>query len=306
MVSPGTDTTTLLGQMTDEIAGIIVRTSPLEGKVMEAGRNLKIISRTGIGYDKVDVPAADRLNIIITNVPSANSYSVAEYVIASILLLSRKLDKGDKALREGKLSTPGASLPGLVSKYNLGGSEAIGKSLGIIGMGKIGMLIANLANALQMEVIAYDPYLKEAPQGVVLVASREEIYQNADFITLNTPFTKETENMIGKTQLAQMKKTAYLINAGRGELIIDEDLADALNNEVIAGAAIDVFCQEPPSLENPLFTAKNIILTPHVAGSTREAFEGMTVGAAKAVVDFIQGKKPDNIVNPQVWERMYK
>ena len=159
-------------------------------------------------------------------------------------LLSRKLIDGDKALREGRLTSPGASLPGLVREYNLGGNELPGKCLGIVGLGKIGRLIAEKANGLlRMAVIAYDPYQKEVPEGVRIVKSVEEVYRTADFITLNTPLTKDTEGMISATQLTMMKPTAYLINAARGQLIIDQDLADALHNGAIAGAAIDVFGQ---------------------------------------------------------------
>ncbi len=305
VVSSSTDTATIIENMSDDIFGIIVRTSLLEGKVLESGRNLKIISRTGIGYNNVDISMADRLNIIVTNVPDANSYSVAEYVIATILVLSRKLIDGDKALREGRLTSPGASLPGLVREYNLGGNELPGKCLGIVGLGKIGRLIAEKANGLlRMAVIAYDPYQKEVPEGVRIVKSVEEVYRTADFITLNTPLTKDTEGMISATQLTMMKPTAYLINAARGQLIIDQDLADALHNGAIAGAAIDVFRSEPPSLDNPLFTAPNVLLTPHIAGSTAEAVKRMAIGSASAVVDLYSGKKPANIVNPKVWERL--
>ena len=132
-----------------------------------------------------------------------------------------------------------------------------------------------------MAVIAYDPYQKEVPEGVRIVKSVEEVYRTADFITLNTPLTKDTEGMISATQLTMMKPTAYLINAARGQLIIDQDLADALHNGAIAGAAIDVFRSEPPSLDNPLFTAPNVLLTPHIAGSTAEAVKRMAIGSAR-------------------------
>lgn len=307
VVSPSADTETLIGLVQNDVFGIIVRTSLLEGKVLEAGKQLRIIGRHGIGYNNIDLAMADRLNILVANVPDANAYSVVEYVIAAIMLLTRKLVQGDAALRSGKLSQQGASLPGLVKKFNLGGNELPGRCLGVVGLGKIGMQVAELAAAfLRMEVLAYDPYRQEAPQGVKLVTDLQELYRKADFISLHTPATKETEKMIGAAQLAMMKPTAYLINAARGELVDEPALAVALTQGRLAGAVLDVFWEEPPGLTNPLFSAPNVLLTPHVAGSTAEAVERLAIGSARAVADWFGGKKPANIVNPRVWERLDK
>lgn len=306
LVSPSTETVALTELVREnDVYGIVVRTSPLEGKVLEAGSHLKIICRTGIGYNNIDLKTAERLGILITNVPDANFYPVAEYVLATILMFSRKLVEGDGALRAGRLSSPGSSLPGLVRKYRLGGNELPGRTVGIMGLGKIGRKIAMLVSGLlEMKVIAFDPFVHEAPVNVHLVQNIEELFRDADFITLNLPLSKDTENMIGAKQLAMMKPTAFLINAARGELVIDQDLADAVNSGTIAGAAVDVYRQEPPRPDHPLFSAANVLLTPHVAGSTDEAVERMSVGAAKAMADFCSGRKPDNIVNPDIWERL--
>lgn len=305
VVSPSVATETLMDLVKDNIFGIIVRTSPLAGEVLAAGKHLKIIGRHGIGVNNIDLAAADKLNILVANVPDANAYSVAEYVITAVMTLSRRLVQGDAALRAGQLSQAGASLPGLVKKYQLGGNELPGRCLGIIGLGKIGMQAAGMAaGLLKMEVLAYDPYRTEAPPGVTLVKDAQEIFRQADFITLNTPLTSETENMLNAAVLGTMKPTAYLINAGRGELIDEQALADALKQGTIAGAALDVFREEPPSLSNPLFSAPNVLLTPHVAGSTEEAVERLAIGAAQAVADWFGGRKPANIVNPQVWTRI--
>ena len=307
VVAPSTDTATLVDLVRDDVFGIIIRTSLLEGKVLTSGKNLKIIGRHGIGYNNIDMATAEKQNIIVANVPDANAYSVAEYVVTAIMMLSRKLVQGDAALRAGKLSQPGYSLPGLVKKLNLGGNELTDRCVGIVGLGKIGMHVAEMVSGiLGMKVMAYDPYRKEAPQGIQLVTDVQDIYRNADFVTLHTPLTKETENMIGSSQLAMMKPTAYLINAARGGLIDDQALTDALKQGVIAGAVIDVFREEPPSLSNPLFSAPNTILTPHVAGSTNEAVERLAIGSAQAVADLFCGKKPAHIVNPKVWERLAK
>lgn len=305
VVSPSTDAETLSKFLDDDVFGMVVRASKLDARVLAAGKNLKIVGRHGAGYNNIDVEAATKLNILVANVPAANTYSVAEYVISTILVLSRKLMQGDAALRSGKLSQPGVSLPGLVKKYNLGGNELPGRCLGIIGLGKIGRKTAEMASGLlQMKVMAYDPYVTTAPAGVRLVTDAREIYREADFITLHALVTKETENMISAAELALMKPTAYLINAGRGELVDEQALADALQQGKIAGAALDVFKDEPPQITNPLFSAPNVLLTPHVAGVTDEAVEGLAVGSAQAVADLYLGKKPAAIVNPEVWERL--
>ncbi|MDR3592023.1 MAG: hydroxyacid dehydrogenase [Negativicutes bacterium] len=307
VVSPSTDTATLVDLVRDDVFGIIVRTSPLEGRVLEAGKQLRIVGRHGIGYNNIDLATADRCNILVANVPDANAFSVVEYVITALLMVSRKMLKGDEALRAGKLLQPGASLPGLVKKFNLGGNELPGRCVGVVGLGKIGLQVAEAAAGfLRMKVVAYDPYRKEVPQGIELVDDLSEVYRRADFITLHTPLTKETENMIDAKALALMKPTAYLINAGRGELVDEEALADALIQGKIAGAVLDVFRQEPPSLSNPLFGAPNALLTPHIAGATDEAVERLAIGAARAVADCYLSKKPANIVNPRVWDRLAK
>ncbi len=305
VISPSTDADTLIRQLDNDVFGMIVRASKLEGKVLAAARNLKIVARHGAGYNNIDVDAASAQNILVTNVPAANTYSVAEYVISAILVMTRKLLVGDAALRSGKLSQPDRSLPGLVNQYGLGGTEAPGKCLGIIGFGKIGRKTAELASGLlRMKVIAYDPFVNSAPPEVKLVADVNEVYREADFITLHALVTKETENMIGAAELAMMKPTAYLISAGRGELVDELALIHALKQGVIAGAVLDVFKEEPPSIDNPLFAAPNLLLTPHVAGVTEEAVEGLAIGSAQAVADLFVGKTPASIVNPEVWTRL--
>lgn len=307
VVSPSTDTATLTGLVRDDVFGIIIRTSRLDGEVLAAGKDLRIIGRHGIGINNIDLDVADRRNILVANVPDANAYSVVEYVLTAIMVMSRKFLKGNEALRAGKLADPGASLPGLVKKFNLGGSELPGRCVGVVGLGKIGAQVAEMAaKFLRMEVLAYDPYKKEAPPGVKLVGDINEIYRQADFVSLHTPATKETENMFGAAALALMKPTAYLINAGRGELVDEQALADALTAGKIAGAVLDVFWKEPPDLDNPLFSAPNVLLTPHIAGATDDAVERLAIGSAQAVADWFLGRKPVNIVNPQVWERVAK
>lgn len=303
VISPSTDSATLIKELKEDVFGIIVRSSTLGEEVIKEAKNLKIIARHGAGYNNIDVEAATKNNVLVTNVPSANTYSVAEYVIAAILTMSRKLLQGDAALRSGQLSQPGKSLPGLVGQYGLGGNDAQGRCLGIIGFGKIGRKTAELATGLLgMKVLAYDPFVKTAPENVILKSNIQDVLREADFVTLHSLVTKETENLIDEAALNMMKSSAYLINAGRGELIDEKALVEALKQGKIAGATLDVFKEEPPKMENPLFTAPNLLLTPHIAGVTEESVQGLSMGSAQAVVDFHRGKKPESIINPEVWE----
>lgn len=298
LISPSSDTETLVKLVQDGVFAIIVRASRLEGRVIEAAKDLKLVVRHGAGFNNIDVGTATKCGVMVTNVPDANTYSVAEYVVGIILMLSRKFVAGDAALRSGQLSQQGASLVGLTTKYKLGGNELPGKRLGIIGLGRIGLRLAEMASGLlHMEILAYDPYRTDAPAGIRMVSALEEIYREADFVSLHAPASKDTENMVGAAELAMMKPTAYLINASRGELIDEAALVDALKQGKIAGAVLDTFKEEPPQLCNPLFGAPNLLLTPHCAGVTDEALEKIAVGSAQAVVDLAQGRQPAHIVN---------
>lgn len=307
VVSPSTETGALVEAMDPSVFAIIVRTSQLEAPVIEAGSGLRLISRHGIGVNNIDLAAAGRRDVVVANVPDANAYAVAEYVIAAIMMLTRKLVLGDACLRAGKMSEKGASLPGLVRKHGVGGNELPGRCLGIIGLGNIGGRVADMAsNFLGMKVLAYDPYRSTAPMGIRLVSSVAEILAKADFVSLHTPLTPDTDGLIDAAALSAMKPSAYLINAGRGGLVDEGALAVALGRGDIAGAVLDVFHEEPPDLSSPLFKAPNLVLTPHVAGATAEAVERLAQASALAVVDMAQGRKPASVVNPDVWERVVR
>lgn len=303
IISPSADTETLVKIIDKDVFGIIVRTSELTGEVLKAGKGLNIVARQGIGFDNVDIATANELNIVVTNVPDANAYSVAEYVCAAMLLISRKFVVGDRYLREGRLLDKASSLPGMVKKFNLGGNDLRGKTLGILGLGKIGLQVAEIARFFEMKVLAFDPFVTKNVTGVTMVKNVKEVLTEADFITLHAPLTKDTKDMITREELSMMKSTAYIINSSRGGLVHEGDLAEALKEGLIAGAVMDVFSEEPPRLDNPLFNAPNLVLTPHIAGSTEEAMRRMAESAAQAVVSLTKGEKPLNIVNPEVWPR---
>ncbi|WP_178021485.1 NAD(P)-dependent oxidoreductase [uncultured Paenibacillus sp.] len=302
VVSPSADAETLK-RLSRDVYGIIVRTSPLPKEVIESAPELSIISRHGIGVDNIDVDAASERGILVSRVLNANAYSVAEYIIASMMTLGRNLFPADRLIRTGKLSDAGASLPGLVNRYKAGGSEIKGKKLGIIGFGSIGSIIAELVKSLNVSVYVYDAFVNTDNPNVTQVNTAKELYEISDFVTINVPLTEATKNLVTLETLKQMKPTAYLINASRGGIVNEADLADALNRDMIAGAAVDVYSVEPPELDNPLFSAKNVILTPHIAGTTTEAIENLSVGAAQAIVDYHLGKTPAYVVNQAVLEK---
>lgn len=294
-VSANTDAETMKKEIADAYA-VIMRSSELPAEVIEAGKDLKIISRNGTGINNVDVDYATKKNIMVAKVNGANAFSVAEYVITTMLMLSRKILPANQLIHDKKeeLAADG-SLPGFSTKYNLNGNQLKDKTLAILGLGKIGQVLVKLAEAFGMNVVGYDPYIKDSP--VKLYDKLEDIYKVADFLSINMPLTPETKNMITAKELKTMKKNVFIINSARGGIINESDLADALNNNEIAGAALDSFNPEPPAPDNPLFSSKNTILTTHLAGTTVEANQALGLGAAQAIIDFSNGKTPEFPVN---------
>lgn len=297
--SPATDVETMKKEIQDAYA-VIMRSSELPDEVIAAGKELKIISRNGTGINNVDVDSATKHNVLVAKVNGANAFAVAEYALTCMLMLSRKIVNDDRLVRAKKDSLAEyGSMPNFSTQMGINGNELRGKTLAILGVGRIGRQLAKFAEAFQMNVIGYDPYVKDDP--VKMYDSLDEIYPIADFISVHMPYTPETANMISKKQLAMMKPNAILINSARGGIINEQDLADALNEGEIAGAALDSFRPEPPAPDNPLFATENVLLTSHIAGTTAEANRALGVGAAQAIVDFTNGKMPEFPVNPDVF-----
>lgn len=296
-VSAGTDIETMKKEIKDAYA-VIMRSSELPAEVIDAGEQLKIISRNGTGINNVDVDEATRRNVLVAKVNGANAFAVAEYVMTTMLMLSRKVLDSNRLIHEKKdqLAEIG-SLPGFSTQFSLNGNELRGKTLAILGLGKIGQELVKLAQAFGMNVVGYDPYLKNSP--IKLYKNLTDIYPVADFLSINMPLTSETKNMITANEMTKMKNSAFIINSARGGIINEKDLANALNSGTIAGAAIDSFNPEPPAPDNPLFTSKNTILTSHMAGTTVEANQALGLGAAQAIIDFQNGKTPEFPVNQE-------
>jgi D-3-phosphoglycerate dehydrogenase / 2-oxoglutarate reductase len=276
------------------VEGVIVRLSPFTREIIEAADTLKVIARPGVGVDNVDVEAATEKGIVVVNTPNVNATSVAEMTLIMLGALARQLVVRDRATREGRWAI----------REGFNAIDLDGKTLGLIGLGRIGSQVARRVSvAFNMKVIVFDPYVtpeKARELGVTLAASADEVFREADAVSLHTPLTQETRGFVNATRLRLMKPTAYLLNLSRGEVVDERALYEALKTGIIAGAALDVYNPEPPAKDNPLFNLDNVILSPHCAGLTRECVVRMATGAAEGVVEVLSGKRPQFPVNPEV------
>ena len=268
---------------------LIVRSaSKITADVLERAQNLKIIGRAGVGVDNIDVQAATERGIIVINSPDGNTIAATEHTFAMMLAVSRNIPQANQIMHENGWD-----------RKKFVGVELRNKILGVIGLGKIGAGVAKRAQSFEMNVVAYDPFVsaeRAKNLGVELV-NLEELIKIADFITVHMPLTNSTRNMISISQMRMMKPTVRLINCARGGIINENDLVTALNDKIIAGAAIDVFENEPLDENSPLRTLKNIILTPHLGASTVEAQIGVSVDVAKGIIDALNNKPVATAVN---------
>ncbi len=272
----------------DGFDGLAIRSATkVTAKLLEKANGLKVIGRAGIGVDNVDIPAATARGIIVMNTPFGNSITTAEHAITLMLALARQIPEADASTRAGKWE-----------KNKFLGVEIFSKTLGVIGCGNIGSIVADRAIGLKMKVIAYDPYLS-AERALHLGVEKvelDELLRRADFITLHTPATDKTRNMINAESLAATKKGVRLINCARGELIDEEALVEALKSGQVAGAAIDVF-REEPATQSPLFALPNVICTPHLGAATMEAQENVALQVAEQMSDYLLRGAISNAVN---------
>ena len=272
---------------------IIVRgKTKVTKEVIEKGENLKAIGRAGIGVDNIDVDYATERRIAVVNAPRSSTMSVAELTIGHMLSLARHLPFSDKSMKAG-----------LWEKKKLMGTELHGKTLGLVGCGRIGAEVASRAVAFGMHVLAYDPYLPSDVQDKIQCTFTEldELLKSSDFISIHSLLSDETRGMIGKEQLEMMKDNACVINCARGPIIEEAALVDALEKGKIGGAALDVFDKEPPE-ESPLLIAPNVVFTPHLGASTKEAQIKAGTTTAEQVDKVLSGERPDFIVNRQIYD----
>jgi D-3-phosphoglycerate dehydrogenase len=284
-----------LGKDKDKLAaaiggfdGLAIRSATkVTAKLLEQANGLKVIGRAGIGVDNVDIPAATARGIIVMNTPFGNSITTAEHAITLMLSLARQIPEADVSTRAGKWE-----------KNKFLGVEIFGKTLGVIGCGNIGSIVADRAIGLKMKVIAYDPFLS-AERAVNLGVEKvelDELFRRADFITLHTPLTEKTRNIINASSLAAAKKGVRLINCARGDLVDEAALVEALKSGHVAGAALDVF-REEPATSNPLFALPNVVCTPHLGASTTEAQENVALQVAEQMSDYLLRGAIANAVN---------
>ena len=261
--------------------GVILRSATqITAELLESPGKLRAIARAGVGVDNIAVPAATRKGVVVMNTPGGNTISAAEHTIALMLSLARHVPAADAGMKAGKWDR---------NKYV--GTQVAGKTLGVLGLGRIGREVARRAAGLDMKVIGYDPFLspdRAAQLGIQAVSGLDELLPRCDFLTLHIPMTDETKNLISTRELAMLPKNARVLNVSRGGIIDEAALAEALKQGIIAGAAIDVFSKEPPSPDNPLLKAPNIVLTPHLGASTVEAQEAVAIEAAQLLIDFLQ------------------
>ena len=262
----------------------------LSAELLRQLPKLKYVGVLATGYNCVDIKAAKELGITVTNIPTYGTASVAQFVFALVLELCHNVKRHHDAVAAGQWATSNDWTFWLTPLI-----ELEGKVIGIVGLGRIGRQVARIASAFGMRVIATDqvPITEPGVQATTL----EKLLAEADVVSLHCPLFPETQGLMNRTRLATMKRSAFLINTSRGPLIVDQDLANALNAEVIAGAGLDVLSVEPPVGDNPLFKAKNCLVTPHIAWATKEARSRLMDIAVKNAESFL-GKQPVNVVNP--------
>ena len=277
---------TLLGELGDADALIVRSATKVTPDLLQKAPHLRVVGRAGVGVDNIDLDEATKRGVLVMSTPGGSSVSVAEHTFALLLALVRQVPKFDAALREGRWEKSSS------------GAEVRGKTLGLIGLGRIGSEVARRAAAFDMRMVAYDPYISEAAARELSVALMplEKLLAESDFISLHTAVSPQTQNMINAVTIAQMKKGVRIVNAARGELINEADLAAALKSGHVAGAALDVFVEEPPK-NSPLIGLPNVICTPHVAGSTAEAQEELGIQVAVQVRDYLAEGVIRNAVN---------
>jgi D-3-phosphoglycerate dehydrogenase len=281
-----------IGAARDELA----KHFHVDQDLLRRAPNLLIVSSNGAGYDPVNVEACTARGVLVVNQSGGNAHSVAEHALGMLLTLSKRILEADRALRR----------EANVNRNDLIGTEAQGKTIGIVGLGNVGRRIAALCQGLLgMKVLAYDPYLSAAEMAVRdgEKAELDEVLRRSDYVSISCPLTKESRGMIGAREFALMQPHAYFITTARGFIHDEAALLEALRNKLIAGAGLDVWAKEPPPPDHPLLQFDNVLASPHTAGVTREARTNMGRIAAEQMLDALDGKRPPRIINPEVWPR---
>ncbi len=280
-----------LREIIGEFDAVIIRsaTRVTSDIIDSASSRLRVIGRAGIGVDNIDVGAATRKGIIVMNTPEANAITTAEHTIALMLSIARRIPQAHISLKSG-----------LWERGKFKGREIFGKTIGLVGLGNIGRLVAERAIGLKMKAIAYDPYLsaEAATKLGVEPVTLDELIKSSDIITIHTPLTTETKNLLGKDAFNRMRKGVIIINCARGGIINESDLCEAIKSGIVSGAALDVYEKEPPDKDNPLLTLNgDVVFTPHLGASTEEAQTKVSVAIAEQIIDYYLNGVVRNAVN---------
>lgn len=278
----------LKDKIKDYHALVVRSATKVTADILEAAGNLKIIGRAGTGVDNIDTLAATKRGIVVMNTPGGNTITTAEHAISMMMSLARKIPQATASMKRGEWE-----------KKKFEGTEVTGKTLGILGVGNIGSVVASRALGLRMNVIAYDPFISsEAADklGVKLV-TMDELFRKSDFISIHVPLSNETRNIVNAEAFKKMKKGVKIINCARGGIIHEQDLAEAIKAKIVSGAALDVFEKEPPPAGHPLLGLEEVILTPHLGASTHEAQENVAIAIAEQIADYLLNGTIRNAVN---------
>jgi D-3-phosphoglycerate dehydrogenase len=285
VITPSRDE--LIASLANADALIVRSATQVTAQILEAAPNLRVIGRAGVGVDNVDLDAATRRGVLVMNTPGGNAVSVAEHTLALLMSVARRIPQHSAAIHAGRWEKSGSQ-----------GVELRGKTLGLVGLGRVGNEVARRARAMEMLVLAYDPYVSEsaARDSGVELSGLNELLERSDFVSLHAALSPATEKLINAEKLSHFKQGAVLVNAARGELVDEAALADALRSGKLSGAGLDVFAVEPPK-DSPLIGLANAVFTPHIAGSTREAQEEVGTLIAQQVLDFLIDGSLRNAVN---------
>jgi D-3-phosphoglycerate dehydrogenase len=278
-------------QMLQGFDTVIASSEPYNARVFAACPQLKLVARCGVGTDAVDMKAAAEAGVVVTNTPGAMTEAVADYTFALMLGIARRLPESDAMMRSGGWN-------------EFRGVLVYGKTLGLVGVGRIGQAVAQRAKGFAMRILAYDPILQASGKGdpSIEFVTLDELLAQSDYVSAHAPSTPETAQMFNAERFAKMKPTAYFINTARGALVDEAALLAALQSGTIAGAGIDVYAKEPCPADSPLRHAPHCVLTPHNAFNALESTIEMSRQSAQSILDLMQGRLPDNICNPAVWD----
>lgn len=283
-----------LSKLEEADGAIVSSLFPGTGETFNQAKKLKVIARVGIGYDNIDVEAATARGICVVNTPDAPTESTAEFTVTLMLATARRLKAADRQLSRGEWGR----------RPKLMGFDLAGKTLGLVGLGRIGGRVAEIAKALGMRVLAFDPYInaeRAAALGVELAPDLSTVLRAADVLSLHAPLTEQTRGLIGTQELTQMKRGSILVNASRGPVVVESALLNALRSGHLSGAGLDVWDPEPPDPDNPLLQMDNVVVAPHIAGFTHEGRVRSNPEAVKQVLLALRGEHPTSLVNPAVW-----